>query len=207
MLVVHDIEKIDKDKLNITKRKTKKTQILLYDTQRRIDDFVNKLKYRKNGKFTDIPHFIVSKLGLVYQVFDTEFYSNTFENTKLDNKQIKIAVENLGWLNKNTITGVLNNWIGDPSRTEPHIRLWRNYYYWDKYNQEQLTSLAELCNFLCEKHGIFKQTVPSNGYLQEVSNFKGIVCKSNFSSIYTDINPSFEFGVFFNNKKANENRI
>lgn len=207
MLVVHDIEKIDKSKLNITKRRTKKTQILLYDTQRRIDDFVNKLKYRKNGKFTDIPHFIVSKLGLVYQVFDTELYSNTFDNTRIDNKQIKIAVENLGWLNKNTITGVLNNWIGDPSRTEPHIRLWRNYYYWDKYNEEQLTALSELCVYLCEKHGIFKQTVPSNGYLQEVSNFKGIVCKSNFSSIYTDINPSFEFGVFFNNKKANENRI
>ena len=207
MLVVHDIEKIDKDKLNITKRKTKKTQILLYDTQRRIDDFVNKLKYRKNGKFDDVPHFIVSKLGLVYQVFDTELYSNTFDNTKIDNKQIKIAIENLGWLNKNTITGVLNNWIGDPSRTEPHIRLWRNYFYWDKYNEDQLSSLSELCDFLCEKHGIFKQTVPSNGYLQSVSNFKGIVCKSNFSSIYTDINPSFEFGVFFNNKNENENRI
>ncbi len=207
MLVVHDIEKIDKSLLNITKRKTKKTQILLCDTQRRIDDFVSKVLYRKNGKYTDIPHFIISKLGLIYQVFDTDLYSSTFNNGKIDSKQIKIAIENLGWLNKNTITGVLNNWIGDPYRSEPHIRLWRNYYYWDKYNENQLSSLSELCDMLCDKHNIYKQTVPSNGYLQSVSNFNGIVCKSNFSSIYTDINPSFEFGVFFNNKKENENRI
>jgi hypothetical protein len=41
--------------------------------------------------------------------------------------------------------------------------------------------------------------------MEKVSNFKGIVCKSNFSSIYTDINPSFNFKVFFNDAKENEN--
>ena len=107
------MEIVDKSILNITKKKTKKSQILLYDTQRRFDDFVNKLKYRKNGKYEDVPHFIVTKLGTVYQLFDSNHTSNTFDNFKIDKKQIKIAVENLGWLTKNTITGVLNNWIGD----------------------------------------------------------------------------------------------
>jgi N-acetyl-anhydromuramyl-L-alanine amidase AmpD len=204
MLTIHNIETIDVGKLNVGKKKTKKTQIFLYDTQRRIDDFVNKIKYRKNGKFDDIPHFIVSKLGMVYQILDVEKTSNTFDDSKIDNKMIKIAIENLGWLNKNTITGVLNNWVGDPYRSEPHIRNWRNYYFWDKYNEEQLKSLSELCLKLCEEHGILKQTVPSQGYLENVSNFRGIVCKSNFSSIYTDINPSFNFGVFFNNTNENE---
>ena len=114
MLVIHDIETIDKSKLNIVRKKTKKKQILLYDTQRRIDDFVNKLKYRRDGDYDDIPHFVVSKLGQVFQVFDTNFSSNTFDDYNVDKKIIKIAVENLGWLNKNTITGILNNWIGDP---------------------------------------------------------------------------------------------
>jgi len=207
MLVIHDIETIDKSQLNIFKKKSKKTQILLYDTQRRIDDFVNKIKYRKNGKYEDVPHFVVSKLGQVFQVFDTNYSSNTFSNPIVDNRMIKIAVENLGWLNKNTITGVLNNWIGDPYRSEPFIRNWRNYYFWDKYNETQIQALNELCTSLCEKHNIFKQTVPSHGYMENVSNFKGIVCKSNFSTIYTDINPSFNFEGFFNNANENENRI
>jgi hypothetical protein len=204
-MLVHDVEILDN--LNIVKRKSKKTQILLYDTQRRVDDFINKMRYRKNGGYEDIPHFIVSKLGIVYKLFDPNHSSKTFYNPQVDKKQIKIAIENLGWLNKNTITGVLNNWIGDPYRSEPHIRNWRNYYFWDKYNDSQMESLSELCEDLCEKHGIFKQIVPSQGYLENVSNFKGIVCKSNFSNIYTDINPSFNFRIFFNNAKETDVRI
>jgi N-acetyl-anhydromuramyl-L-alanine amidase AmpD len=203
MLVILDIETIDKSKLNIVRKKTKKKQILLYDTQRRIDDFVNKLKYRKNGQYDDIPHFIVSKLGQIFQVFDTNYSSNTFDDYNVDKKIIKVAVENLGWLNKNTITGILNNWIGDPYRSEPHIRNWRNYYFWDKYPDTQMESISELCDMLIEKHGITKQIVPSQGFLKNSANFGGIVCKSNFSSIYTDINPSFNFEVFFNNAKEN----
>ena len=204
-MLVHDVEILDN--LNIVKRKSKKTQILLYDTQRRVDDFINKIKYRKNGGYEDVPHFVVSKLGMVYKLFDPNHSSKTFYNPQVDKKQIKIAIENLGWLNKNTITGVLNNWIGDPYRSEPHIRNWRNYYFWDKYNDSQMESLSELCEDLCEKHGIFKQIVPSQGYLENVSNFKGIVCKSNFSNIYTDINPSFNFRIFFNNAKETDVRI
>ena len=204
-MLVHDVEILDN--LNIVKRKSKKTQILLYDTQRRVDDFINKMRYRKNGGYEDVPHFVVSKLGVVYRLFDSNHSSKTFYNPQIDKKQIKIAIENLGWLNKNTITGVLNNWIGDPYRSEPHIRNWRNHYFWDKYEDSQMETLSQLCEDLCEKHGIFKQVVPSQGYLENVSNFKGIVCKSNFSNIYTDINPSFNFRIFFNNAKETDVRI
>jgi hypothetical protein len=200
-MLVQNVEILDN--LNITRRKSKKTQILLYDTQRRLDDFLNKIKYRLNGKYDDVPHYVISKLGVVYQLFDPNYSSNTFNDSDTDKKQIKIAVENLGWLNKDTITGVLYNWIGDPYRGEPHIRNWRNYYFWDVYSETQLKSLSELCNDLCDKHKIIKQSVPSHGYLENASNFRGIVCKSNFSSIYTDINPSFNFGVFFNDAKEN----
>ena len=164
---------------------------------------IYKLKYRRNGQYDDIPHFIVSKLGQVYQVFDTNHSSVTFNDPRKDKKMIKIAIENLGWLNKNTITGILNNWIEDLYRSEPHIRSWRNNFFWDKYNDTQLQMVSELCEYLCDKHDIVKQTVPSQGYIENISNFKGIVCKSNFSSIYTDINPSFNLGIFFNNAKEN----
>lgn len=200
-MLVQYVEDLDKSKLNIVKKKSKKNQILLYDTKRRLDDFFNKIKYRKNGVYEDIPHFVISKLGVVYQLFDTKYSSNTFNDPKIDNRQIKIAIENLGWLNKNTITGVLNNWIGDPYRSDPFIRNWRNYYFWDPYTESQMNSLSELCEDLCDEHEIFKQMVPSQGYMERAPNFHGIVCKSNFSSIYTDINPSFNFNIFFNNAK------
>ena len=201
MLVIHNVDVLDKSKLNVTKRKSKKTQILLYDTKRRTDDFINKLRYRRDGKSNDIPHFIVTKLGTVYQVFDTNHSSVTFGDTRKDKKIIKIAIENLGWLNKNTITGFLNNWIGDSYRSEPHVKNWRGYFFWDKYNESQMEALSQLIDNLCDQHNIFKQVVPSQGYLENVSNFKGIVCKSNFSNIYTDINPSFNFRILFNYAK------
>lgn len=207
MLTIQDVEILDKNKLNILRRKSKKTQIFLYDTQRRVDDFISKIKYRRNGTFDDIPHFIVTKLGVVYQIFDTNHSSKTFDDPKMDKKMIKIAVENLGWLNKNTITGFLNNWIGDPYRTEPHVRNWRQYFFWDKYNDDQMKSISKLCEFLCDKHDIFKQVVPSQGYLENISNFKGVVCKSNFSNIYTDINPSFNFRILFNNAEENNDDL
>ena len=204
MLEILNLVTIDNKNLNVRKRKANKTQILLFDTKRRLDDYVNQIKYRRNGKYDDIPHFIVTKLGQVYQLFDTNQSSTTFDDTKVDNKIIKIAIENLGWLNKNTITGVLNNWIGDVYRSEPHIRNWRNYYFWDKYDETQMNSVAKLCDMLCEKHNIHKQVVPSNGFFERAKDFKGIVCKSNFSSIYTDINPSFNFEVFFNETYENQ---
>jgi hypothetical protein len=208
MLVIHNVDVLDKDKLNIVKRKSKKTQIFLYDTQRRSDDFINKIPYRRNGKYDDIPHYLITKLGIVYEIFDSNYSSNTFNNPKTDRRMVKIAIENLGWLNKNTITGFLNNWIGDPYRSEPHIRNWRNHFFWDKYNEDQIKSLSELCEHICEKHNIFKQVVPSQGYLENVTNFKGIVCKSNFSNIYTDINPSFNFNkLLFNYGKETDIRI
>ncbi len=101
-MLVQDVEDLDKTKLKIVKRKSKKSQIFLYDTQRRLDDFLNKIKYRRNGGYQDVPHFVVSKLGVVYQLFDTKYSSVTFNDPKIDKKQIKIAIENLGWLNKNT---------------------------------------------------------------------------------------------------------
>jgi CBS domain containing-hemolysin-like protein len=105
MLGIRDVEIINKDDLNHSKRSYKKKQILLYDTKRRIDDFVKKIKFRRNGEYEDIPHFIISKSGDIYKVLDVKYSSKTFDIDKIDRQQIKIAIENLGWLNKNTITG------------------------------------------------------------------------------------------------------
>jgi N-acetyl-anhydromuramyl-L-alanine amidase AmpD len=200
MLEIRDVETIDKSLLKFKKRPYKKKQILLYDTKRRIDDFVNKIKHRRNGEYEDIPHFIVSKLGHIYSVFDPKYSSKTFNIEDIDRRQIKIAIENLGWLHKNTITGYYSNWIGDPYRSEPFIRGWREKYYWDKYSESQMMAVVKLCDRLCEDYNIVRKVVPSHGFIENVDKFEGIVCKSNFSNIYTDINPSFNFKTFLDNE-------
>ena len=196
MLTIHSVEELDEKSLNINFKKTKKKQILLFDTQRRYQEFFGKIKYRRFGKFDDVPHFVITKMGDIYQIFDTNYSSTTFDDPEIDKKIIKIALENLGWLNKNTINGFLYNWIGDPYRTEPYIKTWRNHHFWDKYTDEQYSSLINLCEFLTDKHQIEKNVIPSQGYFKNAPKFKGIICKSNFSDIYTDINPSFNFNIF-----------
>jgi N-acetyl-anhydromuramyl-L-alanine amidase AmpD len=207
MLTIQNVENLDKKSLHYKKSKAKKNQILLCDTHRRISDYIQMIKYRKNGSYEDIPHFIINKMGEVYQLYNTEHFSVTFGDNKLDRKIIKVAIENLGWLNKNTMNGLLSNWIGDPHRTEPFIRNWRGYFFWDRYTDYQLESLNNLCNELCEKHGIDKKIVPSHGYFEQAPKFNGVVCKSNYSDIYTDINPSFNFKIIFKDGKNDTERI
>jgi N-acetyl-anhydromuramyl-L-alanine amidase AmpD len=207
MLEILGAEVFDLSNLNHKKRKYNKTQILLYDTKRRIDDFIKMLKYRREGKYEDIPHFCITKTGKIYKLIEPDYMTKTFGDTSVDKKQIKIAIENLGWLNKNTIMGTYSNWINDIYRGEPHLRGWRGYFYWDTYSKEQLNALADLCLLLCAHYDIPYQSVPSSGFFENAKNFNGIVSKSNFSDIYTDINPSFNFNIFEENVTQTEPRI
>ena len=198
MLVTQDV---DDFKENVIKKRSKKTQILLVYTQRRFDNYINKLKYRDNGNYNQIPHYVITKLGVVHMLNKCEYSSNVFFNNKLDKRIIVIAIENLGWLTKNTINGILHNWIGDTYRGEPFIKEWRGKYYWDSYTNEQIQSISILCNEICDKYNIEKNVPNSNGFFENASKFKGILCKSNFSTIYTDINPSFNFKKIFQNEQ------
>lgn len=194
-----EIQKEEINNVNHT-RKTKKTQIFLYDTQRRYVDFLSKLKFRHNLNYEYIPHYIITKSGQIIETLDPKYSTKIFNDKKIDNKLITIALENLGWLTKNTITGILHNWIGDPFRGETYTKKWRDSYFWDPYSSEQINSLVLLTQKLCNDFKIPYQTVPSQGYLSNVIKFKGIVCKSNFSNIYKDINPSFKFEYFYEKK-------
>jgi len=196
MLVIHNAEILDSTNLNIVTNKTKKKQIVLFDSGRRSHDYFMKLKYRKNGEYEDVPHFLVSKLGFIYKIFDTKFYSRTFDDDKLNKKQIKICLENLGWLNKNTITGVMYNWIGDKYRGEPFLHERKGHYYWDSYTCEQINSLVKLVNHLSNQHNIPLNTPKDQDFVTNYRNFEGILSKSNFENIYKDINHSLNFNIF-----------
>lgn len=201
MLEILNVEDLNDKTLNIVRYRTKKKQIMLYDTSRKLNDYFNMLRYRMNGKNENIPHFVVSKRGEIFQLFDTRFYSRTFKDKDLDKKQVKIAVENLGWLSKNTINGFLHNWIDTPFRTTPYIKKWRGYFYWDFYSEEQMNAIQKLIPHICEEENIPNISISSNYYFENAPKFNGILYKSNFSDIYTDINPSFEFKKIVQDEK------
>lgn len=192
MLAISPVECLNEKDLNIIRKKSKKSQILLYDTHRRINDFFSKIKYRRNGKYEDIPHFVISKSGEIFQIYDTKYSSKTFDKP-FDKRQIKIAIENLGWVTRNDSTLLYNNWIGDVCRTEPFIKSWRGYFNWDTYTEEQYKSLRLLLNELCHGHNIEKNMVTGSFFFKDAPKVKGVVTKSNFSDIYVHINPSFNF--------------
>lgn len=184
---------LETNNIIISKNKHKKKQILLVDTKRRYNDYLTKINNRITDNHEDLPHFLVTKAGEVFQIIDDNLTINTFNNPRIDNKTIKIAVENLGWLQKNAITGIYNNWIGDPYRLPPHSENWRNYFFWDKYTEKQEQALNELCKILCEKHKIPNQIVESQKYIKTANKIIGIVCKSNYDINHTDINKSINF--------------
>jgi N-acetyl-anhydromuramyl-L-alanine amidase AmpD len=183
------------ESVNISDKKYKKSQILLFDTKRRYNDFLTKLQTRITDNHNDLPHFIINKNGEIINIINDILCINTFSNFKIDKKIIKIAIENLGWLQKNTITGFYNNWIGDIYRTEPYVENWRNYFYWDIYTNKQYEALNQLCKMLCDKHKIKFDIVNTQSIIENVENISGIVCMSNYNKYYTDINPSFNFNM------------
>lgn len=193
---IKKIEEVNSKTLNIIRKRSKKKQILLFDTQRRFKHYVQTIINRNNGKYDKVPHFIINKTGEVFQLFNTNFSSNFFDNNDIDKTQIKIAIENLGWLNKNTISGFFTNWISETVVNNPFIKDWRGYSYWDRYTIEQMESLTELCKKLCNENEIPFQITETIDFKENIRKFKGIVCKSNFSDIYVNITPAFNFKYF-----------
>lgn len=182
------LEKVRGIKIPTQRKKHDKSLIVLTDTKRKLNDYLLMLKHRKVGGIENSPHFIISKTGKVLVLQSPTNKSNIL-NEKLDENIINICLENLGWVQKNTITNLYYNWIGNPCRITPYTEFWRGFNNWDRYNEEQFNSLIDLSEYLCLKHDIeFKL----NLFNKNQYDLKGIVSKSYFSDIYNDINPSLK---------------
>ena len=114
-------------------------------------------------------------------------------NDKVDKKSIVIVLENYGWLQKNALENKFLNYVGDIYKKDVFEKKWRDYLYWDKYEEKQIVGLSKLLNNICDKMNIEKECIGTNVRFNEVVDFKGIVSKSNYDFIYKDINPSFDF--------------
>jgi N-acetyl-anhydromuramyl-L-alanine amidase AmpD len=179
--------------------KTKtKTQIILCHTSRTANEYLISLKYRKNGKYDKIPNFLISKDGKILDLIPSDSYCNFFDNEDVNKNSIIISLENLGWLEKVQLSPHYNNWIGDIYKGVPYERKWRDYFLWDPYTPEQIQSLVNLCLQLCKKHKIPIDCIGHNTKITNIEKLKGIVSRSNFDQVFTDVSPAFDFDKFTN---------
>jgi N-acetyl-anhydromuramyl-L-alanine amidase AmpD len=173
-----------------------KKQIILTHTSRDVEEYLTSLKYRMNGKFTRIPHYIIAKDGSVIQTLSEEHYSDFFHYPQINEESIIISLENLGWLEKVPLKDQYTNWIGNIYKGVPYEKKWRDYFLWEPYTEAQMVSTAELCIKIVNKHNIEKKSVGHNTRISGIEDFGGIVSRSNYDNDFTDVSPAFNFETF-----------
>lgn len=189
-----NVEKYGKFK-PIGKTKNKK-QIILCHTSREVEEYLASLKFRYNSKYDKIPNYIVTKNGTILQLLPDNGYSNFFTEEKINKSSIIICLENLGWLEKKPLTSYYINWKGSIYNQEVYEKKWRDFFFWEPYNEVQIKRTAELCGFLIDETKMKKNCVLHNTKIDGIEDFEGIVSRSNFNGKYTDLNPSFNFENF-----------
>lgn len=192
----------------LSKKKTKdfdkvdsKGQIVLTHTSRELKSYLQSIKTRYSGKYDKIPHYVIGRDGVIHKLLDDLEYTKYFRKTQINKNSITISLENLGWLLKQPLTDYYINWIGDIYKGKVFERKWRGYYFWQPYTDEQINSLYLLLEDITDKFNIDFNIVGHNTIINGVEKLDGIICRSNFSEKYTDVNPSFDFELFLNKIK------
>jgi N-acetyl-anhydromuramyl-L-alanine amidase AmpD len=177
-------------------KQKKKHQIILTHTGRNVENYLVSLRYRYNGKFDRIPNYVIKKNGDILQLLNDIEHTNYFKEPNINRNGIIICLENLGWLEKQPLENQYVNWIGDIYNGKPFERKWRDYFFWDKYTDEQIDSLTTLCKTIIKEKRMNKDIIGHNTKVRNVELFEGIVTKSNFDSNITDVSPAFDFEKF-----------
>ena len=178
------------------KKNKNKTQIILTNTSRNINDFLQSLKYRHNGKYDKIPNYIVTRDGKVLQLLDNDEYTNYNTTSSINRNSVIVCLENLGWLEKEPLKNYHINCIGDIYKQKVFNKTWRDYFFWQPYPEEQIILTSKLCVKLTKETNIPLKSVEHNTKINGIEKFEGIVTKSNFDSDFTDVSPAFNFEIF-----------
>jgi N-acetyl-anhydromuramyl-L-alanine amidase AmpD len=195
------MEIIEKIMTNGLEKTHPKKQIIITHTLRRVAPLLVSFKYRSNGKYSKLPHYIITREGKVIKLLDDNLIPNNFSDINLNNNSIVISLENLGWLEKQPLKNAHINWLGDIYSGKVVERKWRDYFFWHPYTDIQLDKTAELCISLSKTHNIPLTCIGHNTKVKGSESYNGILTKSNFDSGSTDLSPAFNFDYFL--KKLN----
>jgi N-acetyl-anhydromuramyl-L-alanine amidase AmpD len=176
--------------------KKKKRQIILNHTSREVGDYLTSLEFRYNKKYDKIPNYIITREGEILQLLPETGYSNVFDNSIVNENSIIITLENLGWLEKKPLLNYYINWIGSIYKQEVYNKKWRDYFFWEPYDDRQFDMTVKLCNELLDNMNIRKKFVGYNTYVSHIENYPGVVTRSNFDTKFTDLSPAFNYELF-----------
>ena len=185
-------------------KRVEKNQIILCHTSREVREYLTSLKFRYNGKYDKIPHFVITKKGEVIQLLDERGYSNYFVYDSVRQNSIIVVLENLGWLEKKPLTSHYINWNGSIYKGKVFEKKWRDYFFWEPYNEEQIIQTSKICSELCEELQIKKTCVGHNTKIEGMTQFEGVSSRSNFDVRYTDLSPAFDFEMLIKNIENEE---
>jgi N-acetyl-anhydromuramyl-L-alanine amidase AmpD len=170
-----------------------KKQIILTHTSRKGEDYLKSIEYRYNGVYDKLPHYVILKDGTNVKICDENKVTNFFHDDTLNNQSIIVSLENLGWVDKDVLSPTYSNWLNQKVDGKIKERKWRQKFFWDLYTDEQMETLVNLCNIICETHNIPKKFIGHNTKLDNLETFEGILNRSNFYYEYTDLSPAFNF--------------
>ena len=171
--------KIDKNSYSLSDKhfhseKYKKRKIVLSNSLCGDMKFFRGWELRRNGTYKKVTHFSVDTNGKVY-----EHYSPN--------------------------TNKYKDWIGNIYKgIDVFKKEWRGHFFWASYNKEQMDSVGELVDFLCDRYKIERNSLSHNVMFTDAPSFNGVLSRSNFSRKYKDVSPSFDFGTI-DNKLLKEN--
>lgn len=177
-------------------KQKKKKQIILCNTLREAGEYLTSLKYRHYGNYDKIPNYLVTRDGRVVELLPEHGHTNFHDSERINRNSITIVLENLGWLERKPLTQLYINWIGSIYKGEVFEKKWRDYFFWEPYTESQIKSCAELCKKLIEDNSMDKKCIGHNTKIDGIENYEGIVSRSNFDPIYTDLSPAFKFETF-----------
>ena len=172
-----------------------KTQIIVATSLRKKNYHITRLQHKELGNTKKWNTFTINREGKIFQHYD-DIYHTDFLDIKVGDKQsISIVLENMGCLFK--VDDNYINWLNEECESNRVAeKKWLGYNYWEIFNDEQIKSLAELCNMLCEKHNIVKEVIGFQHYHKDIHKFKGIAFRCNYVEDSGDINPLFNFTKF-----------
>jgi len=190
------LDVLDKQIPNDFSKSKTKTQIILTHTGRNAASYLNGLKYRHNKKYNRLPHYIITKEGLILQTMEDLKYNKYFNDPVFDKQSIIVSLENLGWLEKQPLKNHHINWFGSIYKGKVFDKKWRDYFFWEPYTKKQIENTAKLCLSICDKYKIEPICIGHNTKTNRIETFNGILSRSNMDEDATDLSPAFDFEYF-----------
>jgi N-acetyl-anhydromuramyl-L-alanine amidase AmpD len=171
-------------------KETPKDRIMLINSLMTENDYNDRLNLQHDMLY---PHYLINRKGVVTEYMETKYHNKITGINKIDNYNITICLENLGWL-KELDNDTFENWY---NVLVPSEEVFRKKYMeqnlWHTYTKEQYSSLRPLLKELINKFKIKPDCVSHIFPIQDPEMYEGVFCRANIGLNYTDVSPAFSF--------------